>query len=72
MIRYLSKRIMLLIAGLVFMIPLLGRPLMAKIDVEDRAFRPHRFGAGAVRQHPNFAQEADSGPCVETDNLAGE
>ena len=72
MIRYLSKRIMLLIAGLVFMIPLLGRPLMAKIDVENGAFRPHRARAGAVRQHPNFEAEVDSEPCVETDNLAGE
>jgi hypothetical protein len=71
MIRYLSKRVMLLIAGLVFMIPLLSRPLMAKIDVENRAWRPHRAG-GAVNHRPNHAAEADPEPCMEQDSLVGE
>ena len=70
MIRYLSKRVMLLIAGLVFMIPLLGKPLMAKIDMENRSWRPHR--SGAFKHRPNFAQEADSEPCMESDSIAGE
>ena len=73
MIRYLSKRVMLLIAGLVFMIPLLGKPLMAKIDVENEGWRPRRARAGAVKQRPNLfagdpADPTVSEPCFESDS----
>ncbi len=73
MIRCLSKRVMLLIAGLVFMIPLLGKPLMAKIDVENSGgWRPHR--AGAVKHRPNVVTMDDDGaPCMDAgDSFAGQ
>ena len=72
MIRYLSKRVMLLIAGLVFMIPLLGRPLMAKIDLENTPHWRQHHSAGATKPRPNLAQETDSGPCMESDSLMGQ
>jgi hypothetical protein len=72
MIRYLSKRVMLLIAGLVFMIPLLSKPLMAKIDIENRAWRPHRATAGAANRRPVQGAVVDPEPCMEQDSFLGE
>jgi hypothetical protein len=61
MIRFVNKRLVLVLAGLFFMIPLLGRPVLAK-----------RLGGGihhppAITHHANADLQAEDGPCTESD-----
>jgi hypothetical protein len=67
--RYLSKRAMLVAAGLVFMIPLLSRPVAAKIA----GFRSNRSTAGShINRQPVAPAAMDPEPCMEQDSFLGE
>ena len=67
MSRYL-RMVMLLLAGFFFMIPLLGRPLVARPLPEEGMRRMHgpRGPHGPTHAHQLMAPEDDGlGPCTE-------